>query len=445
VKSIKIQLITWALGLFTVVGLLAGGVSYLLALEDANILLDHQLLLVAGSIDEGSQLNAMQSKYFKESEDEQRTDFVIQVWYGKEPVRSSHPDFDLPEGNVTGYSNLLMRGERWRAYTIVYPDRTVQVSQSDEVRRNIATNAALRALIPIAGLYPLSWLLLVFGIGHILKPLALVTKAVTQRDASSLDPLPTGHIPTEVAPLITEMNGLILRVRETIESQRHFILDAAHELRTPLAALQLQIENLSQHLSQNELEIRIGELKSGIRRSSHLVGQLLHMARYGAEKQTIRTELDIGQLVKTCIGDFIPIAEKHNIDLGMTRDDSAFVWANANDLRILFNNLLDNAIRYTPNGGCIDVSVQVTGKKVIVQIMDSGPGIPESMLTRVFDRFFRVGGHEIDGSGIGLAIVNAIATQESAEIKLNNRQDRGGLIATVYFNLIDSSIDYTDC
>jgi signal transduction histidine kinase len=119
----------------------------------------------------------------------------------------------------------------------------------------------------------------------------------------------------------------------------------------------------------------------------------------------------------------------------MLQDKSALIWANADDLRILFNNLLDNAIRYTPEGGRIDVSVVVTGQKAIVEIMDNGPGIPEALLSRVFDRFFRVGGQETEGSGIGLAIVNAIATQESAEIGLSNRQDRSGLIAAVSFNL----------
>jgi two-component system OmpR family sensor kinase len=433
--SLKRQLIVWALGLFTVVGLLAGGISYLLALQDANVLLDHQLLLVAGSIDEGSQLPAMQARFLGESREEQESDFVIQVWYGNEKVRSSHPDFDLAEGTATGYSNMSLHGQRWRVYTAVYPDRTVQVSQSHEVRRKIATSAALRALLPIAGLYPLSWILVVFGVSRIFKPLAEVAKAATQRDASSLDPLPMEHIPAEVAPLITEMNGLIQRVRGTIDAQRHFMLDAAHELRTPLAALQLQIENLSQSRSQDDLEARIAELKSGIQRASHLVGQLLHMARYGAEKQTIRASLDLGALVKSCIGDFIPIAEKRRIDLGMIHDEHALIWANAGDLRILFNNLLDNAIRYTPEGGRIDVSVVVANRRASVEILDNGPGIPEELLPRVFDRFFRVGGHEIEGSGIGLAIVNAIASQESAEISLSNRRDRSGLLASVSFNL----------
>ena len=168
-------------------------------------------------------------------------------------------------------------------------------------------------------------------------------------------------------------------------------------------------------------------------RATHLVEQLLKMARYGAESQSIRDKVNLGDIVKTCIADFIPIAEKRRIDLGMTHDETAFIWANAGDLRILFDNLLDNAIRYTPESGQIDVSVIIAEDKAIVSVVDNGPGIPEPLLPRVFDRFFRAGNNESEGSGIGLAIVSAIATRESAEVKLSNRLDTSGLIAEVTF------------
>jgi signal transduction histidine kinase len=444
VRSLKRQLTVWLIGLLAAVGLLAGGISYLLAREGANEFLDHQLLMVAESVHTGSQLRSMQAKFLGESKEEQDNSFVMQVWNEEEPlrstepIRSSRPNFDLPRRNATGYSDALIRGEKWRVYTIVYPDRTVQVSQSNRVRRGIATQAALSALLPIAGLFPLSWVLVVIGVGRILKPLSDVTDAVTQRDASSLAPLPAGCIPKEIAPLIAEMNGLLLRIRETLESQRHFVLDAAHELRTPLTALQLQIENLSQNRSPDDLEIRIGELRSGMQRASHLVEQLLKMARYEAENKSVKVEMELGKIVKACIGNFIPMAEKRRIDLGMIRDETATIRANTDDIRILFENLLDNAIRYTPEGGRIDVSIVVSGQKAVVEIMDNGSGIPEALLPRVFDRFFRAGDHETEGSGIGLAIVKAIANRESAEVTLTNRQDRNGLVVTVSFNLLQT-------
>lgn len=432
--SLKKQIIAWLVGLLAVVGVLAGAISYYLAKSDANALLDQQLRLVARSIDEGSQLASMQAGFNKEDAEEVKRDFVIQVWYENKPVRTSRPNFYLREADSTGFSNLQTKGSRWRVYTIVYPDRTVQVSQSDEVRREIATDAAMRSLVPIAGLIPLFWLLVALVVGRILKPVETVTDAVTARDASSLDPLPLHAIPQEIRPLIVEMNALLSRLHEALESQRQFVSNAAHELRTPLAAMQLQIENLSQSQSPQELQRRVAELESGLKRASHLVNQLLKMARYEANRTSTSTELDLGEILKSCIGNLFPLAERKHIDLGMMRDDKALIVSNADDLRILFNNLLDNAIRYIPEGGRIDISLINTGTHAIVEIADNGPGIPEHLLPRVFDRFVRASGQETGGSGIGLSIVQAIATRESAEIVLRNRKD-GGLIASITFPL----------
>ncbi len=434
-KSLKRQLIVLLISLLAVVGIIAGGISYLLAKKDAGILLDHQLKEVARSIDEGSQLPAMQARFPSENEKERESDFVIQVWYEKEPVRASRPGFFLEKAKHAGFSDMSAEGKRWRAYTLFYPDRTVQVSQSYEVRREIAASAAMRAVFPIAGLIPLSWILVALVVGRILKPLDAVTEAATRRDASCLDPLPGDQVPEEVAPLVNEMNALLLRLREALESQRQFVSDAAHELRTPLAALQLQIENLTLCRSQQDIESRIGELKSGVSRASRLVNQLLKMARYEAQQELAKAETDLGQIVKTCIGGLIPLAERKGIDLGMVRDEPAVVLANVDSLRILFDNLIDNAIRYTPEGGKIDVSVALTEKKAVAEIVDNGPGIPEHLLPRVFDRFFRASGQEIEGSGIGLAIVNAIASTQSAEVTLSNRPDGPGLIAKVAIDL----------
>lgn len=442
--SLKQQLTFWLIGLLAAVGLLAGGISYLIARDAASEFLDHQLVMIAESVHTGSQLRSMQAKFLADSKEDQENGFVIQVWNeeesirSKEPIRSSRPNFDLPRSNSIGYSDALLSGEKWRVYSLIYPDRTVQVSQSYIVRREIAANAALCALLPILGLLPLSWVLVVIGVRRILKPLSDVTNAVTQRDATSLTPIPSETLPIEVAPLITELNGLLLRIRETIESQRHFVMDAAHEMRTPLTALRLQIENLAQSRSQDDLDSRIGELRSGMNRATHLVEQLLKMARYGAENISIRTKVDLGGILKMSISNFILIAEKRRIDLGMTHDEPALIMANADDLRVLFDNLLNNAIRYTPETGQIDVSVEVSGQKAIVTIADTGPGIPEPLLHRVFDRFFRAGSNDTEGSGIGLAIVQAIAQRESAVITLSNRKDRSGLIAEVSFSLYQS-------
>ncbi len=437
--SLKKQLIGWSIGLLAVIGVCAGSFSYFQAQKVASIFLDHQLRLVAGSVDEGSQLPAMQAKFLTANKDEQKNGFVIQVSLARELAHSSRPDFDLPLARFTGYSDVLFGGETWRAYTIVYADRTVQVSQSDLVRSEIANDAALSSVLPIAVLFPLSWILVVFGAGRILKPLEDVTQAVTLRDAASLSPLAIRSMPTEVAPLITEINGLFERIHQSIESQRHFVLDAAHELRNPLAALQLQIESLTHSHSPDDLDIRVQALRAGILRASHIVSQLLKLARLDAKVERMKYQFDLSELTKSCLSSFIPVAENRHIDLGMLCEQPAMILASKDELRTLFDNLLDNAIRYTQCGGQIDVSVEVAGEKAIVTIMDNGPGIPEALLSRVFDRFFRVGNDKTEGSGIGLAIVNSIAARESAELKLANRQDTHGLIAMVSFNLLKAN------
>ncbi len=433
-KSLKKQLIFWLVGLLTAVGVLAGGVSFYFALEEANGLLDHQLRQIARSVDEGSQLPAMQARFSKENEEEKERDFVIQVWVEKEPGRSSRPGFDLPRRAVSGFSDLWLHNSKWRVYTMIHPHRTVQVSQGDDVRLEIASHSAMRALFPVAMLIPLSWLLVGMVVSRLLRPLEAITEAVIHRDAASRTPLPTKNVPEEVAPLIQAMNDLIARLGEALELQRQFLSDAAHELRTPLAALQLQIENLARNHSREDLDIRIEEMRRGSQRASHLVGQLLKIARYEAQnKPIVRSEIDLNAFVKICIADFIPLADHRSIDLGMTHDEAAIIMGTPEDLRILIGNLIDNALRYTPEGGKVDVSVSILDHDAVVEVLDTGPGIPESLLPRVFDRFFRVAGQETEGSGIGLAIVKAVAQRESAKVVLANRQDRRGLNARIVF------------
>ncbi|HUW37254.1 MAG TPA: ATP-binding protein [Rhodocyclaceae bacterium] len=437
-NSLKQQLIFWLIGLLTAVGALAGGISYHFALQEANRLLDHQLLQIARSVDEGSQLPAMQARFSKESKEDKERDFVIQVWVENGPARSSRPGFDLPRMAVSGFSDLSSSKSRWRVYTLIHPQRTVQVSQGEAVRREIASRSAMRVLFPVAVLIPLSWLLVGVVVSRLLRPLASVTEAAIHRDVASRTPLPVENVPEEAVPLIRAINDLIARLGTALELQRQFLADAAHELRTPLAALQLQIENLSLNRSPEDLGVRIEEMRRGSLRASHLVSQLLKVARYEAQdKPVVRRELELDTLVKACIADFIPLADHRGIDFGMIRDETAIIMGNPEDLRILIGNLIDNAIRYTPEGGKVDVSVDVSGPEVVVEILDTGPGIPPFLLPRVFDRFFRAAGQDNEGSGIGLAIVKAIAQRESVEVLLANRRDGHGLSARILFRLTD--------
>ena len=437
-KSLKTQLIVWIVGLLTVVGVLASSISFYFARDEANSFLDHQLQEIAWSVDEGSQLPAMQAGFLKENKQQQQRDFVIQVWVEKNPVVSSRPGFDLPRMTQSGFSDIIWNNAQWRVYTMVHTNRTVQISQAEDVRFEIATQSAMWVLFPVVMLIPLSWLLVGVAVSRLLKPLETVTEAAIHRDITSNLPLPTDNVPTEVTPLICAMNDLISRLSKALELQRQFLSDAAHGLRTPLAALQLQIENLSCNRSREDLANRIDEMRRGSQRASHMVNQLLQIARYDAQHKPIEAnEVCLERLVKDCIAELIPLADHRGIDLGMLHDASARIRGNLENLRILIGNLIDNAIRYTPEGGKVDVSVSASDHHAVLEILDTGPGIPAPFLPRVFDRFFRASGQELEGTGIGLAIVKAIAERESVEVFLDNRQDAQGLSARLVFTLVE--------
>ncbi len=438
-RSLKGQLILWLVTLLTLMALLSATLSFFLSLGEANSLMDHQLVHIARSVDEGSRLAAMRRRFSSEDRLEQKEDFVIQVWMNGLPVRTSRPDFNLPKAARTGFSDQILptgeHSDRWRAYTVYYPDRVVQISQAERVRLNIAMHSALRELMPGLLMIPLSWIMIGLIVSRLMKPVECITQAAASRDINSLDPLPAENIPAEISPLIAAINSMVFRLSQALSAQRAFLSDAAHELRTPLAALQLQIDTLKKNHDPQEFALRIEEMQRGIQRASHLVGQLLRISRYEAqavppERQTIL----LNNLMKEIIADFVPLAGLRNIDLGMVQDDPGCILGNPDDIRILLGNLIDNAIRYTPAHGRVDVAVCANPDTVTVRISDTGTGIPEALLPRVFDRFFRAAGQETEGSGIGLAIVKTIADRESAILQLENRQDQSGLIASCRFN-----------
>jgi signal transduction histidine kinase len=434
-RSIKTQLTVWLIGLFTVTALLAGVVSYTLTRADTNRLLDYQLRLVAGSIDEGSMFSTLEDRYRQEAEQDHKNDLVMQVWLVNEnQLHTSHSNLDLPRMSATGFADVLWRGQKWRSYTIVYPDRTVQVSQADSMRAAIAQKAALESTLPIAGLIPLVWLIVALVVGRVFKPLAAITLAVGERNVSSHDPLPVADLPQEVIPFVVAMNGLVSRLRKAVELQRQFVADAAHELRTPLAALQLQIDSLSSCRNQEDRATRMSSLQSSLYRATHLVNQLLQMARYESHLESAKEDVDLGALMKSCIAEFVPMADQRDVDLGLARDATIRVAGNPEELRVLFNNLIDNAVRYTPAGGRVDILLLELSEAVGVAIQDSGPGIPEHLLPKVYDRFFRVARHEVEGSGIGLSIVKTIAERNSVRLELANRVECSGLMARVLFD-----------
>jgi len=420
--------------LLAVFGLITAVASYVMAGDEADDFFDNQLRQIAlyvWDLPDGFRADTIVAPPH-DIED----DFLIQVWDDDgTPVMSSDPSVAMPRGGATGLSDVTVAGTGWRVYTAIDPTRTVQVSQQMEVREELAADASLRATIPIALLIPLSWLVLNWIIGRIIGRLDRVAAEVAGREAKGLAPIPTEAAPVEIRPLISAMNDLVQRLQSALAQQRRFVADAAHELRTPLAAISLQVNNLMAAIgNDSKYAPRIADLQAGSARASALVGQLLRLARF--ESSTTRQQeqrIALLPLVIESLERFAPLADHRSIDLGLEQDATPMVEGVVEEIRVLLDNLIDNAIRYTPAGGTVDVILRDDAAGPILQVRDTGPGIPEASMPRVFERFFRASSAEIEGSGLGLAIAKAAADRNKVILTLANRADRSGLCATLAF------------
>ncbi len=434
--SIRRTAFLWLAGLMATIGVCAATTSYFLVQNEASDFLDNQLRQIALYVGDArsSPATGPDSGAPHDPED----DFVIQVWdVAGKPLRLSHPAVGIPRQQATGFADISTGGDNWRVYTLAAPDRTVQVSQDTRVRQELATNAALQAALPIIVLIPLSLLTLSWIIDRIMARLNRHAVAVASRDTAAEDPVPIDDVPAEVIPFVSAINQLLTRLRALLERQRRFISDAAHELRTPLSALQIQIDNLRHDDRDGRFSQRLTELEAGIGRATSLVSKLLRLARYDAhENPPAPQPIDLVQLVLDTVARLTPLAESREIDLGITRRDKASTIGALADFEIILDNLVENAVRYTPPSGTVDVAVVVAGQVARIEIRDTGPGIAEEEMPRVFERFFRARPQDNEGSGLGLAIAKAAAERQGGRLTLAAREDEPGLVACLIVRMV---------
>jgi signal transduction histidine kinase len=364
-------------------------------------------------------------------------DFVVQIWtLDGAQVYLSRPTPVLPGRAVLGYSDVKVGADTWRMFTTVTRDRAIQVAQPLSVRSALAARAALRGALPILALAPLLVLTVWWTVGAALKRLQSVAADVQQRDADALEPVPEQGLPHEVGPLVHAFNTLLERLRRASAAQRAFVSDAAHELRSPLTALGLQLQLLRRAPDEIQKKAAIDALGGGVERAQRLVEQLLALARTEpGTKSTAFASVDLAEAVRLAVGDVVPLADSKNIELELDAVPDLHVNGDASALRILTRNLLDNAVRYSPAGGHVQVRLQGGAAGPVLTVDDSGPGIPPADRERVFDRFYRGPGREEGGSGLGLAIARGIAEQHKAQVGLSD-SPLGGLRASVAFGVM---------
>jgi two-component system OmpR family sensor kinase len=433
--SLRGRLLWYLLAAITIAAVAQASIAYRTALHDADQIFDYHMQQMALSLRSNAPLVARDTRENIES-DAENDDLVVQVW-SPDGVQVFHSvsRARLPQRAVLGFSNVRANGTTYRIFSIQTNNQTVQVAQDLAVRRAMAGNLALRTLGPIAVMMPILMLVVWWVVSGSLEPVARVRSQVASRQADDLSPVSDAGLPDEVRPLVQELNLLFGRVKTAFEAQQHFVADAAHELRTPLAALKLQAQSLERADSDEARKLAVARLTAGIERATRLVEQLLVLARQeaSAPESGATRQVDLAELARRTVADLAGVAQAKGVDLGLQHADPASVQGQPDALHILMRNLVDNAVKYTPAGGTVDIAVTRMPGAVAIGVEDSGPGIPAEERERVFDRFYRIAGSEASGSGLGLAIIKAIAERHGATLALGQSGRLGGLAATVTF------------
>lgn len=430
--SLRRKLLVSLLAALLAATALGGYAIYRVALEELDEVMDYNLRQFALSL-RNQFINQGAPPLGRPDES---LDFVIQIWDSQGlRLYLSHPHSSLPSQAQMGYATVDTRDARWRVFSVDAPGRVIQIAQPLAVRSRLAAQAALRTVLPLLALLPVMGGLIWFLVGRGLRPLARLARAVKARRPEALESVSAGDAPEEVLPLVEAINGLLARLDQALATQRAFVADAAHELRTPLAALQLQVQLAERAVSEAERAETLADLRRGLARATHVVAQLLTLARQGpeAEGHRPRESVDLAELAGLTIAELHPVAEAKGIDLGAGElAAGAVLHGDREGLRSLLGNLVDNAIRYTPAGGQVNVSVSRAGGDLVLEVADSGPGIPAAERERVFGRFYRREGHSESGSGLGLAIVRGVAQAHGGSVELG-KSGQGGLAARVRF------------
>lgn len=417
-NSIRRQLLLWlALGLSAGI-LLAGVALYFQARGEANEIFDYQMRQIAASLPRQAFAPITPAQDAPGLDDE----IMMQIWDSTGTViYHSHSRSVMPQQAELGFADVPGPGGMWRVYSAQIGNTVAQVSQPQSARKQVAAQAAVKTVMPLLLLFPFLGALIWIAVGHALAPVRRAAADVQSRDMHTLAPVADHGLPQEIRPLTHAFNDLLERLRQAMQTQRAFVADAAHELRTPLTALRLQAQLAERAGNDEERRAAFTDLRHGLERATHLVHQLLTLARQEPGVQEM-APLELAPLLRSVVQDHAPLAEHKGVDLGMTTQVAGAVNANADALRILFGNLLANALQYSPSGSAVDVAMRTEGDALVVTVEDRGPGIPEQDLERVFDRFHRAANvlPSQPGSGLGLAIVRQIADLHGARVRLEN-------------------------
>ena len=455
-SSIRSRLLLWQISALLVTALVVSALTYRLALKGFNEVQDDGLEQIAHTVlrhDEtpvpapaghprpspppayttgAEELVTEPDGSFVAPADDEPDEgrFVSQIWSTKgELVYSSVLD-DGPPLQPPGFHFVVWEGHTWRVYTLPRETRTVQVAVTRHDRNQGFSSLVVWLLLPMALLVVLLGVLIHEAVSRALRPLDQLRRDIGQREMAQLHAVPLTDLPDEVAPLAQTLNQLLQRLDHLLAGQRQFLADAAHELNTPLAAIKLQAQ-LARRAQAGERQTALDDLDAGIERAIHLAAQLLQLARLEPDQREPTQEaVRLDALVRQAVAAFSGAADARDTDLGIVRADAATLVGDRAALRALLDNLLDNALRYSPPGARIDVSLRQDADAVLLEIADNGPGIPAQDRSRATERFVRLNQSDVTGSGLGLAIARETAALHGGSLQLDDTPG-GGLTVRV--------------
>ncbi|MEP6740241.1 MAG: ATP-binding protein [Caldimonas sp.] len=427
--SIRVRLLVSLLALLALAALVMGAITYRNVLGETEAIFDYQLQQMALSLRDQGEIASAQANSLAD----EQLDFVVQIWtVDGRSIYASRSHASLPARALLGLATLNVEGRAWRTYSVATRDRVIQVAQPVEIRERLAARAAWRSVVPLLLIAPIAAFLIGWLAARSLAPLDRLASEVRSRDGGSLAPLPVAGLPDEVEPLATALNALLERLRSSLDAQRAFVADAAHELRSPLTALKLQLELLRRAADPADRDAAREALAAGIERASRLVEQLLALARSEPGTPAVVERINLAEIVRRAVAETVAFAGSRQVEFELFAETAVFVSGDAVALGLLVRNLADNGARYAPPGTRVEVRVADDGGVPLLQVDDAGPGIPEAEHERVFDRFYRRAGSGESGSGLGLAIVRSVAAAHGAGVALS-RSPEGGLRVTVRF------------
>ncbi|MEM5504398.1 HAMP domain-containing sensor histidine kinase [Shewanella frigidimarina] len=437
-NSLKTRLSYWISAAILSVAMIAASFTFSSAFEEAHELQDDVLQQMAVLFDHYS-LTLNDGTLTPLSQDQLEFQVSVQLLGSNSASNTlAQNTLALPNTLTDGFHTVNLATQSWRVFVrTLSSTQRIAIAQDTAIRDDIAFETALHTLMPLLVLIPILLLLLGYILGKILGPISILAHEVDRQTEHDLQLIPTTQLPSEIVPFVEAINRLLSKNSQVIASQKRFIADAAHELRSPITALSLQAQRLQQTQLTDNARQKLNALQAGIGRSIHLLEQLLSMARQQDNSVQQPQNISLKMVFVEVIEDLYPLAEAKEIDLGFSQDNDAELNANPVRLKTLIHNLIDNAIRYTPNGGKIDLSITKTDQYIEMTIKDTGPGIATDEALKVFEPFYRVLGSNEYGSGLGLAIVASIVQQMDAKISLapTDAVNNCGLCITVRFPL----------